>query len=859
MSTEKSQSDSHKVAPQESAEPTTSALHNLARDITMQIFPEGNFEKDSVGTERLLQSRSEFSVGEQLGAGGMGRIYRAHQRDLQRDVAIKQLHPHLCEVDRIREGFFNEAIVTGKLAHPNVVPVYGLSQSQQSLSMSMKLISGCTLENIICPETPQHERMAAKFDVDDCIEIVIAICNPVAFAHSKQIIHRDIKPGNVMVGEFGEILLLDWGLACSVSDHPEADKANGIPHVSTIPGPEGTLSYMAPEMMDGVGNALGIHSDIYLLGACLYFVLSGKAPHRHRLQNGDIPEERDAFQPLPQHIDSELRRICARAMAHSPRDRYPSVKAFQAELKDYLKHQESRQVAERANSLFSAARRAYSTHLDADERIALFHQLAECLSSYRQSLALWEHNDEAREAYHRASLAASRMMFDVREYKAAMVYLKDMTGAEANELRMKVRWALDDAEKAHRARFHLRIAAMAIAGLLLATVISAWLVYQFMENTAAEVGNKARKSLVEDGKRNLGLVVRSTAETIGFEKQTIATALNQFAVSFTEAYKATDINESSLRSPAHAQKFVHSPRHKSLPGSDISDPLVTFDGFVFHTPGNTPAIPQTREQIALNKIVPQIKRLYQDNKNIIIRYFMGFKNSKILAEYPGSSDSLDTTDITESGWFNRGANTTTAYFTPPYPDRNTNRLILSAVMPIRKETGELLGVAGAQIYMSEMLQTLNVAPSWAGSSKMEIARILGKDVDVIFSPDYEKHATNTDSKSWVPRETISDIPAHTLKTLKQNLAAGREGVIDIPSRDRPVLWGYAPLGIQKTFVLISVDHATLTREADEIKETIISSNTRALIRLGRLVALIFSGLSLLSIILAMPLVKRHFF
>ncbi|MBN2715044.1 MAG: protein kinase [Deltaproteobacteria bacterium] len=852
MGTDKSKSISSDDASSASKDLTTSALHNLARDITMEIFPNGDFASRDKQTEQLLQSKSEFAVGEQLGAGGMGRIYRARQKDLQRDVAIKQLHPHLCEVERIRKGFFNEAIVTGKLAHPNVVPVYGLSESQHSLSMSMKLISGCTLEDIIIPVTRQHEQMAAKFDIDDCIEVIIAICNPVAFAHSKEIIHRDIKPGNVMVGEFGEILLLDWGLACSISNTPEADIQNGIPHVSVIPGIEGTLAYMSPEMMNGVGRELGVHSDIYLLGACLYFVLTGKAPHLHRKQRlTDIPEERDYVDPLPEHIDSELRRICSQAMAKEPAERYPSVKIFQAELKDYLKHQESRRVAEHANTLLANAQKNYSLNLDSSGRISLFHDLSECLSAYRQSLALWDGNEEARNAYRQAGLAAARMMFNTREYKAALVYLKDIKGPEASEIRQKIKYALLDSEKANRARVYLRGVSITLIGLLLASVISFWFVFRFMDKTAMRVGEEARKSLVINGKRDLTRVVRNAATAMGFEKQTVNTSLNQLVRSFEMAL----INNTSTGNAAVdgvAKVFAMPPGRESDAINRANEV-----GYAMTQPFNVPKAETAVQSIALTQIAPLVSRLYDDNKNLIIRFFIGFNDTQLLSTFPKKSAKQVNGPFVDSGWFARGRDTEKINFTPPYRDPATNRIVTSAVLPVHDAAGNFLGVAGADLHILDLLQPLKVDPNWSDKCKIEIARIVDDEIEIIFSDNYEHLSSPHGDASWVQRDRISNIDAKAFSQMTQDLANGTEGVVSFSRNNKSVLWGYAPLGIQNSFVLITVAHETLAKEADRIHNTIVRENTAALLYIGKVVGLIFGALLVLSALLALQVMRRR--
>lgn len=837
-----------------SNEQTMSAIRALARDVTMNIRQPTDAATSIL--DRQLYSKSEFTVGEELGAGGMGRIYRARQKDLQRDVAIKQLHPHLFEVDRIREGFFNEAVITGKLAHPNVVPVYGLSQSERNLSMQMKLISGCTLEDVVCPQTDQHREMAAQFDTHDCIEILIAICNPVAFAHSQEIIHRDIKPGNIMVGEFGEMLLLDWGLACSISSKGELDSNPEVPHVAQITGPEGTWSYMAPEMMDGNGKALGIHSDIYLLGACLYFILTGKPPHRHRHERDfSTADERDYCEPLPEHLDTELRRICEQAMARDPARRYSNVKDFQKELKDYLRHQESRQIANDAGRRLAQAKAEYSAHLSESERVSLFYNLADSLASYRQALTLWEGNSEARLAHQNACLDAAKMVSASGEYNTALVYLTDAEGKDAEDLRSQIQKALWEARKTGRARALLRVAAIVLVGLSIATIASAWAVYHFMENTAENVADQTRKSLISDGERDLKRVVLNAATAMTYQRQTVANALNHFIENFKLVYEPDMDFKGSSAADDQLLHFKPSTRYSRLTDKGGAPTLVTFDGFVFSPPPNPPSATEMAQRHALNRIVPQIKQLYASNQGLVIRYYMGFEHSKLFAEYPGTSDALSDYDPTAQGWYLRGKSTSIMNITPPYLDKSTGRPILSAVLPITNPENQFIGVAGLDIYVKDLLKPLKVNPNWGNGCKIEIAKMVGDEVEIVFSTDYKNHPDKPNSEFWVPREHISNVWGYALSKLKTDLRGGHEGVINLQRDNRPVLWGYAPLGIQDAFVLFTVDHETLTHEADEVRNTIISHNTAAMIHIGKVVGLIFGALLLLSLLLAYPLFR----
>ena len=152
----------------------------------------------------------------------MGVVYQARQTRLLRDVALKSIKKEKRERDEVSRAFVSEALITGLLDHPNVVPIYDLIETEDGESaIAMKRIGGISWLELLHPESAEAIERAAEFDQDDHIEILIAVCNAVAYAHSKGIIHRDLKPSNVMVGEFGEVVVMDWGMAV-VFDHNAA-------------------------------------------------------------------------------------------------------------------------------------------------------------------------------------------------------------------------------------------------------------------------------------------------------------------------------------------------------------------------------------------------------------------------------------------------------------------------------------------------------------------------------------------------------------------------------------------------------------------------------------------------------------
>ena len=259
----------------------------------------------------------------------MGLIYTAKQTAIDRTIAIKMLRPDMPHDEQTRARFLAEAAVIGDLEHPNIVPVYDLGVDPHGrLFYAMKKIQG----------TPWSQVIGAKA-LQENIQILQRVCDAVAFAHSRGVLHLDIKPENVMLGEFGEVLLMDWGLAASVADEAKAERLSQIPI-------GGTALYMAPEMAQGDVERMGFTSDVYLLGAVLYEIVAGKPPHAGTSAMNCLY---NAAQNLivPTKVKGELLEIALKAMVTEPAGRYQSVAELKKALAQYERHRESTALTKR--------------------------------------------------------------------------------------------------------------------------------------------------------------------------------------------------------------------------------------------------------------------------------------------------------------------------------------------------------------------------------------------------------------------------------------------------------------------------------------------------------------------------------
>ena len=224
--------------------------------------------------------------------GGLGRVWLAHDSSLNRDVALKELRPQQASRSDACRRFLQEAQVTGQLEHPNIVPVYELGERPDGNQpfYTMRFIRGRTLRREVAA---YHQRRGAGFDEPligrRLLQAFVSICQAIAFAHSRGVIHRDLKPENIILGSFGEVLVLDWGLAKLRGQSESVDVAVGpeIRSDETSAGQVlGTPAYMAPEQAAGQIAEIDERTDIYGLGAILFEILAGRPPH----QGGDTTD-----------------------------------------------------------------------------------------------------------------------------------------------------------------------------------------------------------------------------------------------------------------------------------------------------------------------------------------------------------------------------------------------------------------------------------------------------------------------------------------------------------------------------------------------------------------------------------------
>jgi serine/threonine protein kinase len=270
--------------------------------------------------------------------GGLGVVYVAEDEELRREVALKRIKERFADDPDSRRRFVLEAKVTGKLGHPGIVPVHGLvAEGGGRPAYAMRFIKGETLEAAI-----QRFHAGGGPPLRDLLTRFVAVCNAVAYAHSEGVIHRDLKPANVMLGGYGETLVLDWGLAKVIASGGEEAEAAGRTQEAclghSVHGRAmGTPAFMPPEQARGDHDSVGVESDVFALGAMLYCILTGQPPYtgpgaaERALAGAVTPARR-----LKRDVPAALEAVCQKAMAPWRSERYPSASALAADVEHWL-------------------------------------------------------------------------------------------------------------------------------------------------------------------------------------------------------------------------------------------------------------------------------------------------------------------------------------------------------------------------------------------------------------------------------------------------------------------------------------------------------------------------------------------
>ncbi len=432
--------------PEQSPTGTARPSHGQTQRITTAgasvILRSNRMVKIESGQVHDAPELGDYELGGTIGQGGMGVVLAARQSSLDRRVAVKMILPGRDGDGGVREKFILEALTTGSLEHPNIVPVYELGQDETGkLFYAMREVKGRTWRAGIKQRSEKEN-----------IETLRQVGNAVASAHAKGILHRDIKTENVMLGDYGEVLLMDWGLAVGMRTGVKA------PPITPANALAGTPAYMAPEMARGDANNIGPWSDQYLLGAMLFEILVGKPPH----PGSDLTTclgnaANNVTEPTDRR--DEWMDVALRAMHFNPVKRYPSVKAFLAAVANCQAHSESLELSRRAAEWAEEAKEKGD-----------YDHYSRAVMGFEQALELWDENEAARRDGDALRLEYADTALKRGDYDLSLSLLAKADSAPAQEIIQRA--AAGKRERDNRRRL-VRWLGLAAVALLVVTAVVA--------------------------------------------------------------------------------------------------------------------------------------------------------------------------------------------------------------------------------------------------------------------------------------------------------------------------------------------------------------------------------------------------
>jgi hypothetical protein len=391
----------------------SSVAETIAKAPRKTIVPSSDAPPHSGKTaletlRRIRRDPASLRLEEPLGEGGMGVVRVGRQVTLDRRVAIKTLRGEHVTDENV-ESMLGEAWLAGSLEHPNVVPIYDLGLDERGAPLLvMKRIEGDAWCDLLDDPDAMKRHALEQDSLEFNLRVLAQVCNAVHYAHSRDVIHRDLKPDNVMIGHFGEVYVLDWGVAM---------RPGPVRHVA------GTVVYMAPEMLGG-GADIGPRTDVYLLGAVLYEIVSGKPPHDGPSVRAMVASVVVSEPKLGSDVPEELAALIRACMARDPRERPESALEVRRAIELFLEHRGAIALAAQAEAKLEELERMLAAPEPGIERA--YNAFGECVFGFRQALRAWSEADVARRGLHRAISVMVRFEAEHGDVRAAARLLGEL-------------------------------------------------------------------------------------------------------------------------------------------------------------------------------------------------------------------------------------------------------------------------------------------------------------------------------------------------------------------------------------------------------------------------------------------------
>ena len=422
---------------------------------------------DAVLVDHARNLEDRYNVVRLLGEGGMGEVHLAKDRNLGREVALKTIPPERMDAKRLAR-FVAEARITAQLEHPGIVPIHDLFISDDGdIYYTMKRVQGRTLREVLDDLADADPTAVVRWNLNRLLGVFLTACRAVGYAHTRGVIHRDLKPDNIMLGDFGEVLLMDWGVARMLDDAPEELQEvlrEGASLLKTADGAMvGSPAYMAPESLQGHTEDVGLSSDVFSLGVILYEILTLHRPFRaetlgrllYLVIRGEF--QRPADRAPGRDIPADVEAICLKALARQAEHRYADAGALTKALEEWLERVRPRQEADRlvaeGKELMLLFARAASDAEEADLKARLMGAELKPWDPLGMKRLVWEAQRESADAVARADTlfgdceaAFESALSHLPEYRPAregladLYWIRFLQAEEARDPRWMRRW-----------------------------------------------------------------------------------------------------------------------------------------------------------------------------------------------------------------------------------------------------------------------------------------------------------------------------------------------------------------------------------------------------------------------------------
>jgi len=384
-----------------------------------------------------------LSFDRQLGQGGMGEVHLAKQRSTGRNVAVKRVRREHRDNAVYKRALLSEGWLMASLEHPNIPPVHDVLVDNEGQPLVMlKEIEGDDWFALMRDDATVTRRFGESLENWN-LGVLTKICDAMRYAHSEGIVHRDLKPENIMIGEFGAVYVLDWGIAATLKPDPE----QRLPYLGDTERPVGTPCYMAPELLADSVHPVDARTDVYLIGGMLYEALTGRPPHTGTSMRAVAQSIVSSSFEFSDGVPDGLAAICRRAMAADPGERYQSVDELQQALRLYQSRRASELLMQKALRRVDTLKLLADEAVGQDSYLEMVTVFSECRFGFQRAIELSGEDTQAQDFLNEATeLMCERALLE-GNFDAAATFL-----AEVEEPSEELVGRVEEARKKNRER-----------------------------------------------------------------------------------------------------------------------------------------------------------------------------------------------------------------------------------------------------------------------------------------------------------------------------------------------------------------------------------------------------------------------